>query len=356
MTMKTDVVVVGAGPTGLMAANQLMRFGIDFIIVDTKDGPTDQSRAIVLTPRSMEIYHQLGLSDDVKANSADILSVNAYTGGKRKARIEIGEIGKGLSEFPCLIGYEQSKNETLLYRNLTDHGHDVRWHTEFEAFAVTEDGVEAHVEHEGESYTIACRYLIGCGGARSPVRHQLGFSFPGGTYDNRFFVADTMLKWALDYEQLIVSPGDATFCGFFPLEGDRRYRVIGTLPAGDVDREDIAFSDVEALVIENLGLPVTFEAVNWFATYKLHHRMTDRFRDGPIFIAGDAAHIHSPAGGQGMNTGLQDAYNLVWKLAFVLKGHGREELLDTYDEERLPFAKWLLKFTDRGFSVMTSTN
>ena len=132
--MKTDVLVVGAGPTGLMAANQLMRFGVDFQIVDCKSGPTRESRAIGVTPRSLEIYQQLGLSDEVMANCARIQSVNAYFGGKRKARVEIGEVGIGLSEFTSLVAYEQSKNETLLTRNLTDHGHEVLWRTAFESF------------------------------------------------------------------------------------------------------------------------------------------------------------------------------------------------------------------------------
>ena len=355
--MKTDVLVVGAGPTGLMAANQLMRFGVDFQIVDCKSGPTRESRAIGVTPRSLEIYQQLGLSDEVMANCARIQSVNAYFGGKRKARVEIGEVGIGLSEFTSLVAYEQSKNETLLTRNLTDHGHEVLWRTAFESFVEHDEGVQVTVQPEdGTAYTIHCKYVIACDGATSPIRHQLGCRFDGGTYAHKFFVADVELTWPLDYDQLVVAPGTEAFCAFFPLKGGQCYRVIGTLPVRYSDESSVSFQDIEAEVIRTLGVDVSFGNVNWFSVYKLHHRMVERFRYGRVFLAGDSAHIHSPAGAQGMNTGLQDAYNLVWKLAFVLHGHADVSLLDTYNEERLPFARWLLKFTDRGFTVMTSRN
>ena len=355
--MKTDVLVVGAGPTGLMAANQLMRFGVDFLILDCKSEPTHESRAIGVTPRSLEIYQQLGLSDEVMANCAHIQSVNAYYGGKRKARIEVGEIGVGLSEFTSLVAYEQSKNETLLTRNLADHGHEVLWRTAFESFTEDDDGVEVTVQPEdGPAFTIRCQYVVACDGATSPIRHQLGCRFDGGTYAHRFFVADTELTWPLQYDQLVVAPGKENFCAFFPLKGGHCYRVIGTLPVTYTDESNVSFQDIEAQVIQTLGVDLSFSKVNWFSVYKLHHRMVDRFRQGRVFLAGDSAHIHSPAGAQGMNTGLQVAYNLAWKMAFVLKGHADGSLLDTYNEERLPFARWLLKFTDRGFTTMTSRN
>ena len=355
--MDTDVLVVGAGPTGLMAANQLLRFGVDFLIIDSKDGPTRESRAIGVTPRSLEIYQQLGLSDEVLADAANISSVNVFHGGSRKARVDIGEVGVGLSDFTSLIAYEQSKNETLLARNLKDNRHEVMWKTAFESFVERDDGVEVSVRPaDGESFTIRCKYLVACDGAKSPVRHQLGCRFDGGTYEHKFFVADTELTWPMDYDQMVVAPGKKNFCAFFPLKGGRTYRVIGTLPVEYSNVDDVGFSDIEAQVTEVLKVGVSFEKVNWFSVYKLHHRMVQQFRHSRIFLAGDSAHIHSPAGAQGMNTGLQDAYNLIWKLAFVLQGHASDRLLNTYNEERLPFARWLLKFTDRAFTVLTSRN
>ena len=353
---QTDVLIIGAGPTGLMAANQFMRFGVDFMIIDLKEGPTLESRAIAVTPRSMEIYQQLGLSDTILSEAMAVQGINAYSQGRRKAFVPVSELSADLSDFPAMLCYEQSKNEQLLSKNLLDNGCDVQWKTTFLNFTENDEQIEVEVEQGGQQKIIHCKYIFGCDGARSLVRKQLQFEFLGGTYDNLFFVADTKLNWSLPYDQLVISPGDLAFTGFFPLYGNQHYRVIGTLPAHIQNIDTVTFDDLRETVRLTLGLDVTFEEVNWFSTYKLHHRMTKRFRKGRVFIGGDSAHIHSPAGGQGMNTGLQDAYNFAWKLAFVLKGFAHERLLDTYEEERLPFAKWLLNFTDRGFCLMSSRN
>jgi 2-polyprenyl-6-methoxyphenol hydroxylase-like FAD-dependent oxidoreductase len=354
--MNTQVLIIGAGPTGLMAANQLNRFGIDFIIIDAKDGPTAQSRAIAVTSRSLEIYQQMGLAEIILEQGARINSFCVYSEGKQKAEVKIGEIGKGLSDFSFMLAFEQSKNEDLLYRNLKIHGKDVQWETEFIELKENENGIQASVKKNGDAFSINAQYVIACDGARSPVRHQLNFKFDGGTYENKFFVADATVKWNLEYDRLIVTPSYKNFCAFFPMKGERYYRVLGTLPKEYFNNENVSFKDIEKVVAGNLQLPVTFEKVNWFSIYKLHHRCVDNFNKGRIFLAGDSAHIHSPAGGQGMNTGLQDAYNLAWKLAFVLKKYANKDLLQTYTEERLPFAQWLMKFTDRAFSLMTSDN
>ncbi len=354
--MQTQVLIVGAGPTGLMAANQLMRFGIDFIIIDTKSGPTIESRAIAVTARSLEIYQQLGLSQQAVEQGTKINSFNLYSQGKRKAQVLLGEIGTGMSEFNYLLAFEQSKNEELLYKNLLDNNKIVHWNTEFIEITENTNHVIAKTRNNNEIKNIKAEYLIACDGAKSPVRHQLHFSFEGGTYDNKFFVADTVVDWELEYDKLLISPGDKNFCAFLPLKGEKYYRVLGTLPKEYVNKEDISFSDIEKVVTETIGLKLKFEKVNWFSVYRLHHRCVNTFNNNRVFLAGDSAHVHSPAGGQGMNTGLQDAYNLTWKIAFVLKKYAHPELLNTYTEERLPFAKWLMKFTDRGFNIMTSDN
>ena len=348
------MLVVGAGPTGLMAANQLNRFGVDFIIVDKKSGPTIESRAIAVTARSLEIYQQMGLDQEAIQRGKMIQSFNLYSQGKRKVEVKVGEIGKGLSEFSYMLALEQSRNEELLASNLTRKGKRVHWNVEFVELKEYKDSILATVKQDGMVSEIKAQYLIACDGANSAVRQQLNFSFKGGTYSHKFFLADTIMKWDQSYDRLVIAPGDKNFCAFLPLHQEKGYRVIGSFPKKYFQREDLSFGDIEDVIKNTIGVKVEFETVNWFATYKLHHRGVDHFAEGRVFLAGDSAHIHSPAGGQGMNTGLQDSYNLCWKLAIVLNGKARPTLLDTYNEERLPFARWLLRFTDQLFNAITN--
>ncbi|SFA69716.1 2-polyprenyl-6-methoxyphenol hydroxylase [Flavobacterium swingsii] len=354
--MTTQVLIVGAGPTGLMAANQLNRFGIDFIIIDSKSGPTVESRAIAVTARSLEIYQQLGLSKTVVENGIKMNSFNLFSEGHPKAEIKIGEIGKGMTDFPYLLAYEQSDNESLLYENLKKDRKNVQWKTEFVSLKEDETGIIVLAKKNNEIFEIKAEYLIGCDGAKSLIRHQLNFNFHGGTYENKFFVADVIMNWKLPHNNLVIAPSDTNFVGFFPLKGDRYFRVLGTLPRAYFNKKNINFKDIEKEVIKTIGIPIDFEKMNWFSIYNLHHRCVDNFSSGRVHLAGDSAHIHSPAGGQGMNTGLQDAYNIAWKLAFVLNKQAKTDLLNTYNEERLPFAQWLMRFTDRMFNIMTNDN
>ncbi len=354
--MTTDVLIIGAGPTGLMAANQLQRFGVDFIIVDSKAGPTVESRALAVSARSMELYQQLGLADTVLERAVKINGFHVYSNGKRKTSAVFDDIGEDLSDFPyMMVVFEQNKNETILYENLQAHNKTVMWNTSFIKLTEHADYVEAKVKTEAGEETIRAKHIIGCDGARSPVRHQKDFSFEGGTYENKFYVADVHLSNDFDSRKLMLAPSDETFTAIFPMKGDNKFRLVGTLLPQYADKEDITFEDIKAEVSRCSRMKLEYEGVNWFSIYKLHHRCVDNFSKGRVHLAGDSAHIHSPAGGQGMNTGLQDAHNLAWKLAYHLKGYANADLLDTYNEERLPFAKWLLGFTDRGFTLMSGS-
>ncbi len=355
-----DVIIIGAGPTGLMAATQLARFNINFLIVDSKPGPTDQSRAIVVTARSMEIYQQLGISNVPIEQGRFITEFAIFVKGKQKALATVGEFGKGLTDFSYLLAFEQSKNEKLLVKTLASYNKEVCWDTELINIEQQTGHIEVSLKHLSKPgqpiEKVSAKYMIGCDGARSVVRHLLNFSFKGGTYEQQFYVADTQLKWQEGFNKLILCPSRKNFCGFFPMAGSNSHRIIGTVPKELNDRTDLGFNDLEKAIKETVHFPMEIEKMNWFSVYKLHHRSVDTFRKGNVFLVGDAAHIHSPAGGQGMNTGLQDAYNLTWKLALVIKNIADEKLLETYNEERLPFARWLLKFTDRFFGIMTSNN
>jgi 2-polyprenyl-6-methoxyphenol hydroxylase-like FAD-dependent oxidoreductase len=357
--MEAAVVIIGAGPTGLMAACQLGRYGISCIIVDSKAGPTLQSRALLVTSRSLEIYDQMGVADQVVEQGTQISAFSIFTQGKEKVSLPIGIVGQGLTDFPYMHVFEQSKNEELLDDFLTTQGSPVWWNTAFLGLEQDHDGVSVHLLKQGpeeQRQTVRAKYVIGCDGASSKVRQMLNCKFEGGTYKHKFFIADVKMKWDHVPGKVVLSLGRSKFCGFFPMKGENNYRVLGTLSKANEAKENLEFADLEAGVQSAMGVPLTFEKLNWFSTYRLHHRCVDHFSVGRCFLAGDAAHIHSPAGGQGMNTGLQDAYNLAWKLAMVLGGHSSVRLLETYHNERYPFAKWLLKFTDRGFSMISSRN
>lgn len=357
MTLKADVVIIGAGPTGLMAANQLMRFGINFLIMDSKSGPTLESRAIAVTARSMELYQQMQLDELILSQAKGINGFNLFSNGIKKAEIIIDDLGKNYTDFNhFLLTFEQSKNEKLLYQNLLDNKKEVLWNTTFVKYIISDSDIVINANQHHELINVEAKYLIACDGASSPVRHQLNMPFRGGTYENKFFVADTHLQWNLPYDKLIVAHSDHQFVAFFPIGRQNDFRIVGIIPKGLNEKQDITFNDLQSHIHKAMKLEIVFEKVNWFSLYKLHHRCVEKFSEGRIFLAGDAAHIHSPAGGQGMNTGLQDVHNLAWKLAYVIKGYSDESFLKTYHEERMPFAQWLLKFTDRGFTFVTSSN
>lgn len=357
--MYTQVIIIGAGPTGLMAACQLARFNIDFVIIDTKPAPTQESRAMLVTARSMEIYQQMGIVDTVLQQGQVISKFAVYMNGREKAVLKTAEAGGGLTDFPNLQAFEQFKNEDLLYQQLKATGHDVLWRTSLVSFEQHEDHVLADLYDKSDPFrkiNIKASYLLACDGASSTVRQQLGLNFNGGTYQNKFFVADVQLNWQQPANKLIASLSRINFCAFFPMYGNNNYRILGTLPDSFANNDDVNFDDLKNAIATNVKVPLAVEKLNWFSVYKLHHRCVNRFRVNRCFLLGDAAHIHSPAGGQGMNTGLQDAHNLAWKLALVLKGAAGEKLTDTYHAERYPFAQWLMKFTDNIFAFMTGRN
>ncbi len=367
-----DVIIVGAGPTGLMMACQLSRAGVDCLLLDKKSGPTTESRALVVQARSMEIYEQMGLSDEVERTGQPSDGVSIYKKGRKAATVYLRTMGGRLSPFPYVMIYEQSKNEALLYRRLQGEGRTVLWNTGVDrieekdelyhlwtapggAKPMPPDGGNAGPGAAGASYS--CRYLIACDGGKSVVRAFSGMDFSGGTYENVFYVADVsgrLPKISSATLSVFLTRRDITI--LFPMAGKENFRLLGMLPPEYYHRDHISIEELIDHARANMQLPIECYAINWYSTYKLHHKKVSHFNKGNIFFAGDAAHVHSPAGGQGMNTGLQDAYNLAWKLALVVRGRAGAALLDSYHEERNPVAEQLLKTTDRAFSVMTKSN
>jgi 2-polyprenyl-6-methoxyphenol hydroxylase-like FAD-dependent oxidoreductase len=352
-TIKTEVIIVGAGPTGLSLAVQLTRYNIDFLIFDKKEGVTDLSKALVVHARTLEIYDQVGLAQKAVQAGEIVHKVALMHDGKISANLDFSGFGGRLSPFPFLLIFEQSKNEHLLYEYLQHNRKGVQWQTEMESLTQDADGVKVVLKTAtGEVQTIEARYLVGCDGASSPTRHLVGLGFEGSTYPRLFYVADVEMEFQGDEATVYPTLGHNSFVLLVPMQGEKHWRLIGNLPEYDdqVDRE-VTFDEVENKVKQLVQQPLDITMLRWFSTYKVHTRRAEKFSLGRCFLAGDAAHIHTPAGGQGMNTGIQDAYNLAWKLAFVLRGYAKDSLLDSYNEERLANAKRLLETTDQFFEV-----
>jgi len=354
--MDTDTLIVGAGPTGLMLANQLGRRGVRAMIIDRHGGPAQQSRAMAVHARTLEIYSKLGIADRALELGRRGAGANMWARGRVQARIPIGDIGQDLSPFPFVLMLGQDDNERILGEHLRHWDLAVRWNTELIALTQEPDKVVATVRNsDGDTRQIAAAYVAGCDGGRSAVRELNGIRFPGAAYEHVFFVADTEATGPMVADELNVYLWRDGFHLFFPMRGRDRWRVIGILPRDLRGKADVTFEDVVPAVRGEAGTALSFGECSWFSVYRIHHRCTERFRDRRCFLLGDAAHVHSPMGGQGMNTGLQDAYNLAWKLELVVSGSADSAILDTYEAERMRVAHRLLATTDRAFRLVVSS-
>jgi len=353
----TDVLIVGAGPTGLMLANQLARRGVRTTIIDRHSGPALQSRAMAVHARTLEIYSKLGLAERAVELGRPGYGANMWAGGRLKARIPLNEMGKDMSPFPYVLMLGQDDNERIMGEHLAQWDLAVQWNTELTALDQQADHVAATIKDpDGSTRTITATYVAGCDGSRSAVRELNSIAFPGAPYEHAFFVADTEAVGPMVADELNVFLWRRGFHLYFPMKGTNRWRVIGILPKDLLGKDDVTFDDLIPTLLHVGAAGLSFTACHWFSTYRIQHRCTERFRDRRCFLLGDAAHIHSPMGGQGMNTGLQDAYNLAWKLALVISNRADDALLDTYEAERRPFAQKLLATTDRAFRVVVSEN
>ena len=355
--MDTDVLIVGAGPTGLMLANQLARRGVRFRIIDRHAGPALQTRALGVQARTMEIYANLGIAKRALELGKPGRGANIWARGRRAARVPVGDIGQGLSPYPFLLILGQDDNERLLGDALRRHGTDVEWNTELVGLTQHADRVIARLKHaDGTVRETTTRWVGGCDGARSAVRELNRIEFQGAPYEDVFFVADTVMTGPMVRDELNVYLWRKGFHLFFPMRGTDHWRLVGIVPEELRGRDDLTLDEVMPSIVQEAGTGLTLRSCSWFSTYRIHHRRAQRFRNGRCFLLGDAAHIHSPVGAQGMNTGLQDAYNLGWKLALVVSGQADARLLDSYEDERIPVAEALLSTTDRLFSLVISDN
>ncbi|HEY2581826.1 MAG TPA: FAD-dependent monooxygenase, partial [Mucilaginibacter sp.] len=322
-----------------------------------KKGPTPYSKALGVQARSLEIYRQMAVIDSVMAGGKPAGGLSFSRDGKEIATLSLKNIGEGLTPFPFILMYQQSKNEKLLLDFLTQNCCPVYWDTTLLSITQTASETQVHLQNGDQVSDIICDWVVGADGARSTVRKQLQIPFTGETYAHNFYLADLELKndeLTADRVQLFL--GEKGIAGFFPMPEANCYRIVGSLPDQFDDKEDLTVEEVTPYLNSVAGYPINIIHNNWFTTYRLHHRMADKFRDQRCFLIGDAAHIHSPVGAQGMNTGLQDAYNLAWKLAGVVNNQYKESILETYAIERMPVAKNLLSTTDRIFNVIMSNS
>ncbi|MGE8153509.1 FAD-dependent oxidoreductase [Pseudomonas vancouverensis] len=351
---RSDVLIIGAGPTGLVLALWLSKLGVHVRIVDKTSAPGTTSRAVAVQARTLELYRQLDLAEAVVENGHQVKGGNFWVKGEAVARLPLSRIGEGLTPYAFLEIFPQDQHERLLIERLASFGISVERNTELLGFEQSADGINATLRlPDGEQETCQACYIAGCDGARSIVRKTLDTGFPGGTYQQIFYVADVQGSGPAFNGELHVDLDEADFLAVFPLAAEGRARLIGTVRDERAEHaETLRFEDVSSRAIDNMKVQI--EQLNWFSTYRVHHRVADHFRGGRAFLLGDAAHVHSPAGGQGMNTGIGDAINLAWKLAAVLSGGAEARLLDTYETERIAFARKLVSTTDRVFTFATA--
>jgi 2-polyprenyl-6-methoxyphenol hydroxylase-like FAD-dependent oxidoreductase len=345
-----------------MLACLLAHEGIPFRIFDLAEGGAKESRALGMWPKSLELFHSVGLIDRILKEGKPIHGASAYLNGRNLAQISFSDIGRDDTPYPYLFILAQSASEEILEKALGEADIKVEWQTTLSGFDVDGSKVKAHLRHgDGSEETVSARYLVGCDGASSEVRKLLNLSFKGGTYDAEFMLADANVKWDLPQDRVQVFLGNRSIGMFFPMKGGEIARVITLNENKKPESEPrqrperpLTVQEIEKNFRDAVKHDLKIENPTWLSRYRVHHRSVERMRVGPVFLAGDAAHIHSPAGGQGMNTGLQDAGNLAWKMSAVIKGKAPAALLDTYNAERWPVGQKILQYSDRMFSVAIS--
>lgn len=334
--------VVGAGPTGLSAALGLAQAGIRPRIIDRLRAPTNQSRAAILHARTLEMFQRLGIVEDFLAAGVRVHGAAIYDArGRLLTRPNLDQLP---TPFPFMIGLEQSETERLLTRRLAELGVRVERGTELIGLTAAADAVGARLrDAEGEEWEVTAPYLIGADGARSAVREALGLKLEGETLDATWITADVKIRWDRPNDEAVAFLSPEGFAFIAPMNADR-WRVIVNVPKLTPEQaKAVTLADVEALVRERFGVEAPMHDCVWLSPFSINTRLAPILECGRVFLAGDAAHVHSPIGGQGMNTGIQDALNLAWKLALVLRGEAREELLHTYEPERHANAERLLR-------------
>lgn len=363
----TDVLIVGAGPVGLTAAAELRRQGVTCRIIDRLPARLPYAKAVGVQPRTLEVWDRMGMVRAALEAAVPLRGQLTYADGVEQARFEMRlppEVPYGFAALP------QYDTERIIEEHLARFGTGIERGTELLGFTQDEDGVVSRiVTASGAREEVRSRFLVGCDGAHSSVRKGLGLTFEGGAFPEEYMLADVEVDWNLPegYGVRSMHHGadgridDALVC--VPLPGERRYRMSMLVPPELSTKAENAapgetahgleggraprLEHIQAVVDRLSPEPATASAMRWSSVFRISHRLVDRYSVGRVFVAGDAAHIHPPTGAQGMNTGIQDACNLAWKLAIVLDGGAHPRLLDSYDAERRPVGEEVVGRTVR---------
>lgn len=351
-----DVLVVGAGPTGLALAATLQQYGARFRIVDRALDRVHESRALAIQPRTLEVLAGLGVSDRLVAQGNRTVRLRMHM-SRRTVSIPLFDIGLDDTAYPYLLFLSQAETERILVDHLTGHGIQPERGTELIALDQDDDTVTCGLRSAGTEESVIARYVVGCDGGHSAVRRLTGIGFEGLAYPQTFVLADLEAD-GIESGAAHAFVGGSGILFFFPLATPASWRLLAMRPPDQVAPSGgpVALTELQALVDAATTIPVRLHDAIWSTDFRIANRGATRYRSGRVFLAGDAAHIHSPAGAQGMNTGIQDAVNLGWKLGLVVTGRGTPELLDTYEPERAPVGRRVLRFTDRAFTIGTSSN
>jgi len=364
-TETVPCLIVGAGPTGLALAAQLRWFGVPFRIIDRALDRARESRALAVQARTLEVLDSLGLADAMVAHGNTSARVVIHLGARAVANATLGPVGATDTRYPFILFISQAETERILAEHLSASNVAIERGTELVRFDTLDEGVDCVLKSpSGQQERVRAAYLVGCDGAHSFVRKAGGFSFQGGSYPEDFVLGDVEADGPLEPGAINSFVGGGGVAIFFPLGSPTTWRVVGMKAPGPASQHNVSASDepligslslneLQSIVEVPTEGTVVVRDPAWLTHFRLHHRQIAHYRHGRVFLAGDAAHIHSPVGAQGMNTGIQDAWNLGWKLAFVIRGAAREQLLDTYESERWPIGRSLLRTTDRVFSTFT---
>jgi 2-polyprenyl-6-methoxyphenol hydroxylase-like FAD-dependent oxidoreductase len=346
MAGNVNVLIAGAGPVGLTMANELTRYGISVRIVDKTAERTDKSKALVLWSRTLELFDHAGYVEPFLAAGMQAHGAQMSNGRDVIARISLDDID---SPYPYALMIPQSDTERVLEEQLAKRGVKVERTVSLESFTEQGSQVQAVLRKaNGESETLTADWLIGCDGAHSTVRHGLGLTFDGTTQPSDWYLADGMISGLAPQDRLHIFWHKDGILAFFPI-GAGRWRVIADLgPAKDGSHHaDPTLQEVQSLITLRGTDGIVIKDPYWLAAFRINERKVSKYGSGRAFVAGDAAHIHSPAGGQGMNTGMQDAFNLAWKLSLVIGGVCKPSLLDSYSVERSAVGDMVLRNAGR---------